>query len=265
VFSKVDIRSGYYQIKIREGDEWKTISKTKVGLYEWLVMPFGLSNAPSTFMSLINHIFRPSISIFVIVYFNDILMYSKTEEHLNHLKQVIQVLEREKLYENLKKYTFLTHEVTFLGHIVTANGIQVDESKVEAIRSWPVLKGIHDVRSFHGLSSFYRRSIKNFNTIMAPMIEVIKGSSFQWNAKAQQAFKEIKLKLTQVPVLAQTCFEKVFEVEIDAYGVGISGVLTQEGRPLVFFSEKLYESKRRYSTYDKEFYAIISCLEHWSH
>jgi len=266
VFSKVDLRSGYHQIRIREGDEWKTAFKTKGGLYEWLVMPFGLSNAPSTFMRLMNHVFRPYIGRFVVVYFDDILVYSKDEaEHQQHLYEIMRVLEKEKLYGNLKKCTFFTHEVTFLGYVVTSKGIRVDESKIEAIRSWPVPTSIHDVRSFHGLASFYRRFIRDFSTIMAPMTEVIKGSSFQWNAKAQGAFEEIKARLTQAPVLALPCFEKVFEVECDASGVGIGGVLTQEGRPIAFFSEKLCDAKRRYSTYDKEFYAIIRCLEHWSH
>ena len=266
VFSKVDLRSGYYQIRIREGDEWKTAFKTKGGLYEWLVMPFGLSNAPSTFMRLMNQVFRPFIGRFVVVYFDDILVYSQSEEeHLDHLTQVMKVLEKEKLYGNLKKCSFFTQEVTFLGYIVTAQGIKVDESKIEAIRSWPTPSSIHDVRSFHGLASFYRRFIRDFSTITAPMTDVLKQTSFKWNPKAQQAFEEVKKKLTQAPVLALPCFEKIFEVECDASGVGIGGVLTQEGRPIAYFSEKLCDSKRKYSTYDKEFYAIIRSLEHWSH
>ena len=159
-------------------------------------MPFGLSNAPSTFMMLMNQVFRvfrPYIGRFVVVYFDNILIYGKNEEeHQSHLGQIMKVLEKEKLFGNLKKCTFFSNEV--------AHGIHVDESKAEAIRSWPTPKSIHNVRSFHGLASFYRQFISNFGSIMAPMIEVIKGSSFKWNPKAQVAFEEINLKLTQAPV-----------------------------------------------------------------
>jgi len=266
VFSKIDLKSGYYQIRIKEGDEWKTAFKTKGGLFEWLVMPFGLSNAPSTFMRLMNQVFRPFIGKFVVVYFDDILIYSRSEEeHLDHLTQVMLVLDEQKLFGNLKKCTFFTPEITFLGYIVSIDGVKVDESKIEAIRSWPVPKSIRDVRSFHGLASFYRRFIRNFSTITAPMTEVIKGTSFRWTPKAQAAFEEVKRLLTQAPVLTLPCFDKIFEVECDASGVGIGGVLTQEGKPLAFFSEKLCDSRRKYSTYDKEFYAIVRCLEHWNH
>jgi len=213
-----------------------------------------------------NEVFRPYISLFVVVYFDDILVYSKSEkEHLKPLTEIMHVSEKEKLYGNLKKCTFFTNEVTFLGYVVTPEGINVEDSKVEAIRSWPTPKSIHDIQSFHGLASFYRRLIRNFSTVVAPMTKILKGSSFHWNPQAQAAFEEIKSKLTQAPILALPNFEKLFEVECDASEVGIGGVLTQEGRPIAFFSEKLNDAKRKYSTYDKEFYAIVRCLEHWNH
>ncbi|XP_038972043.1 uncharacterized protein LOC120104632, partial [Phoenix dactylifera] len=175
VFSKIDLKSGYYQIRMKEGDEWKTAFKTKYGLYEWMVMPFGLSNAPSTFMRLMNHVLRSFIGKFVVVYFDDILIYSKTlDEHVNHLHVVLNVLRENKLYANLKKCSFCHESIVFLGFVVSSKGISVDEEKVRAIREWPTPKNANEVRSFHGLASFYRRFVKNFSSIAAPLNELVK-------------------------------------------------------------------------------------------
>ncbi|XP_057770955.1 uncharacterized protein LOC130990742 [Salvia miltiorrhiza] len=158
VFSKIDLKSGYHQIRIREGDEWKIAFKTKYGLYEWLVMPFGLTNAPSTFMRLMHHVLRNFIGKFVVVYFDDILIYSKNvEEHLDHLRAVLDTLRKESLYANLKKCSFCMDKVVFLGFVVSANGIEMEKEKVKAILEWPIPQNVAQVRSFHGLASFYRR------------------------------------------------------------------------------------------------------------
>ncbi|GJR60247.1 coiled-coil domain-containing protein SCD2 isoform X1 [Tanacetum coccineum] len=266
VFSKVDLRSGYHQIRIYEGDEWKTAFKTKEGLYEWLVMPFGLSNAPSTFMRLMNHVLKPLLGSFIVVYFDDILVYSRTtDEHQSHLSQLFKVLDQERLYGNSEKCEFFSNQVTFLGYLVSAQGIQVDEKKVQAIRDWPVPQSIQQVRSFHGLASFYRRFIKNFSTIVSPMTEVTRFKTFTWTPQAQRDFDEIKQQLSSTSVLALPYFHEVFEVECDVFGVGIGAVLSQLNRPVAYFSEKLNDAKRRYTTYDKEFYAIIRALEHWQY
>jgi hypothetical protein len=263
VFSKVYLRSGYHQIRIYEGDEWKTAFKTKEGLYEWLVMPFGLSNAPSTFMRLMNHVLKPFLGSFIVVYFDDILVYSRTmDEHQSHLSQLFKVLDQERFYGNLDKCEFFTNQVTFLGYLVSEQGIKVDEKKVQAIRDWPVPQSIQQVRSFHGLAYFYRRFIKNFSTIVSPMTEVTRFKTFTWTPQAQRAFDEIKQQSSSTSVLALPCFQEVFEVECDASGVGIGAVLSQLNRPIAYFSEKLNDTKRRYTTYDKEFYAIIRALEH---
>ncbi|GKE55942.1 RNA-directed DNA polymerase [Tanacetum coccineum] len=210
---------------MRPGYEWKTTFKTRDGLYEWMVMPFGLSNAPSIFMRLMN----------------------------------------KNLYANWKKCHFLVTEVTFLGYIVTCTGIKMDPAKVEVIIRWPTPSTIHDIRSFHELASFYRRFIQNFSSIIAPLTECIKGGRFKWTSEAAKAFDILKAKATEAPVFALPNFNEVFQVECDASRVGIGGVLSQNQRPIAFFSEKMNDARRKYSTYDKEFYAIVRSLDTWRH
>uniref|UniRef100_A0A2N9HIB0 Reverse transcriptase n=1 Tax=Fagus sylvatica TaxID=28930 RepID=A0A2N9HIB0_FAGSY len=267
IFSKIDLKSGYHQIRMKEGDEWKTAFKTKYGLYEWLVMPFGLTNAPSTFMRLMNHVLRAFIGKFVVVYFDDILVYSKDlNEHIEHLRYVFDVLKCEKLYANFKKCNFCMEKVVFLGYVVTTTGIEVDEEKVKAIKEWPTPKSITEVRSFHGLASFYRRFVKDFSTLAAPLTEVIKKNvGFHWGADQENAFATIKERLCSAPVLALPNFNKTFEIECDASGIGIGAVLMQDRRPIAFFSEKLSGASLKYPTYDKELYALVRALETWQH
>ncbi|KAG7583645.1 Integrase catalytic core [Arabidopsis suecica] len=267
IFSKVDLKSGYHQIRMKEGDEWKTAFKTKQGLYEWLVMPFGLTNAPSTFMRLMNHVLRAYIGHFVVVYFDDILVYSKSlEEHVDHLKMVLEVLRKEKLYANLKKCTFGTDNLVFLGFVVSTDGVKVDEEKVKAIREWPSPKSVGEVRSFHGLAGFYRRFVKDFSTLAAPLTEVIKKNvGIKWEQAQEDAFQALKEKLTNAPVLSLPDFIKTFEIECDASGVGIGAVLMQDKKPIAYFSEKLGGATLNYPTYDKELYALVRALQTWQH
>ncbi|XP_048227253.1 uncharacterized protein LOC125369283 [Ricinus communis] len=242
IFSKIDLRSGYHQMKIREGDEWKTAFKTKQGLYEWLVMPFGLCNALSSFMRLMNEVLRPFLNKFVVVYLDDILVYSKNnEEHLIHLRMLFGRLRGQKLYGKLEKCTFMTPSVVFLGYIVTGEGVHVDPEKVKAIQSWLAPKNVNENRSFHGLASFYRRFIRNFSIIMAPITELTKKGEFEWNEVAQRAFEKVKFQLCNALVLIFPDFNKVFEMECDASGIGIGAVLIQERKLVSYFSEKLMQ------------------------
>ncbi|WVZ84536.1 hypothetical protein U9M48_031562, partial [Paspalum notatum var. saurae] len=257
IFTKIDLRSGYHQIRMKLGDEWKTAFKTKFGLYEWLVMPFGLTNAPSTFMRLMNEVLRPFIGLFVVVYFDDILIYSKSmHEHLEHLRAVFDALRAARLFGNIEKCIFCTQRVAFLGYVVTPQGIEVDSSKIDAIREWPTPTTITRIRSFLGLA----------DSTVAPLHELTKKDApFSWGDSQEVAFTTLKDKLTHAPLLQLPDFNKVFELECDASGIGIGAVLLQEGKPVAYFSEKLSGASLRYSTYDKELYALVRTLQTWQH
>ena len=227
-------------------------------------MPVGLTNAPSTFMRLMNEVLRAFIGRFVVVYFDDILIYSKSlEEHLDHLRAVFNALRDARLYGNLEKCTFCTNRVAFLGYVVTAQGIEVDPAKIEAIESWPQPRTVTQVRSFLGLAGFYRRFVKDFGSIAAPLNELTKKDvPFVWGDAQQEAFMILKDKLTHAPLLQLPDFNKTFELECDASGIGLGGVLLQDGKPVAYFSEKLSGPSLNYSTYDKELYALVWTWKH---
>jgi hypothetical protein len=173
LFTKIELRSGYHQIRMKLGDEWKMAFKTKFGLYEWLVMPFGLTNAPNTFMRLMNGVLRPFIGLFVVVYFDDILIYSKSmEDHLKHLSVVFDALRTARLFANMDKCIFCTQRVSCFGYVVTPQGIEVDSSKIAAIQEWPTPTTVTQIQSFLGLASFYCGFVHDFSSIAAPLHEL---------------------------------------------------------------------------------------------
>jgi hypothetical protein len=214
-FSKIDLKSGYHQIRMREGDEWKTPFKTNKGLCEWLVMPFGLTNAPSTFIRLMNEVLKDFIGNFVIVYLDDILVFIKTkEEHLRHLTLVMRRLQWEKLLINMKKSSFMRTKVIFLGFVISSNELNMDLEKVRAIREWPSPRSIFKVRSFHGLACFYRKFIRIFSGICAPMMDTMKKRHkyFKWKEEAKKSFRILKENIIEQLILVLPDLGKTFQV-----------------------------------------------------
>jgi len=263
IFTKIDLKSGYNPV-IKPGDEWKIVFKTKFGLHKWLVMPFGLTNAQSTFMRLMHHVLRPFIGKCVVVYFDNIYIYSLSlEDHEKHVRQVLETLRKESLYA---KCIFALDHIDFLGFVVSSKGVYVDKEKVAAIQHWPTPSNVSEVRSFHGLASFYRQFAKDFSTIVAPLNAIVKKDVvFKWGQGQIEAFENLKEKLTKAPILVLPNFAKTFEIECEASNIGIGAVLLQEGHPIAYFSEKLKGSHLNYSTYDKKLYALVGALKNWQH
>ena len=187
VFSKIDLRSRYHQLRVKEADIHKTAFRTRYGHYEFLVMPFGLTNAPAAFMDLMNRVFQPFLDRFVVVFIDDILVYSETKEkHDEQLRIVLQVLRENELFAKFCKCEFWLREVTFLGHVVSAEGIMVDPQKIEAILEWKPPNSVTEIRSFLGLAGYYRRFVEGFSVLAAPLTKLIrKVAPLVWTNKQQ--------------------------------------------------------------------------------
>ncbi|WVZ52838.1 hypothetical protein U9M48_003857 [Paspalum notatum var. saurae] len=267
VFSKIDLRSGYHQLKIRPSDILKTAFTTKYGLYEYTVMSFGLTNALAYFMKLVNSVFMDYLDKFVVVFIDDILIYSKTEaEHEEHLRLVLQRLREHKLYAKFSKCEFWIDEVRFLGHVVSKGGIAVDPSKVSTVTNWKVPEIPKEVRGFLGLAGYYRRFIKKISRIAKPMTSLLeKDAEFRWTNAQQAAFDELKKRLTTAPVLTLPDQQKKFIVYCDASRDGLGCVLMQEGKVIAYASRQLRKHEVNYPTHDLELTAVVHALKIWRH
>jgi hypothetical protein len=241
VFSKVDLRSGYHQIKIRPKGIPKTVFSTRYGLYEYLVMSFGLTNALADFMYLMNSVFMPELDKLAVVFIDGILIYFKSEEeHVRHLRVILQWLQDHQLYAKFSKCAFWLKEVPFLGHIISAEGIAVDPSKVQQVLDWKSPKSVTQICSFLGLAGYYCWFIPNFSHIAKPMTKLFeKEANFKWSMQWKEAFLTLKKFLTIAPVLAQPDIEKSFDVYCDASGTDIGGVLMQDGHAIAYASQQL--------------------------
>lgn len=265
-FSKIDLRAGYHQIRMHEKDIHKTAFRTTFGHYEYLVMPFGLSNAPGTFQALMNKIFGPYLRIFILVFFDDILVFSKDlKEHLEHLEIVLALLREHTLFAKLSKCAFAVPQVEYLGHVISASGVSTDPAKIQAIAEWQTPKSVTQLRSFLGLAGYYRRFIQSYSIICRPLHDMLKKGQFQWSEPQDKAFQQLKHALITAPVLALPNFSQPFILETDASGTGIGAVILQGGRAIAYYSSALCPRNSALSTYEKEALAILEALKKWRH
>ncbi|KAK1617173.1 hypothetical protein QYE76_022690 [Lolium multiflorum] len=267
VFSKIDLRTGYHQLKIRASDIPKTAFTTRYGLYEYNVMSFGLTNAPAYFMNLMNKIFMNFLDKFVVVFIDDILIYSKTEEeHEQHLEMVLETLREHQLYAKFSKCEFWLREVGFLGHILSAGGIAVDPSKIKTVAEWKAPTTQTEVRAFLGLAGYYRRFVEGFSSIARPMTQLLKkDKKFEWTNKCEESFQQLKSRLTSAPILIMPDITKPFDVYCDASKIGLGCVLMQEGKVISYLSRQLKQHEQNYPTHDLELAAVVLALKVWRH
>jgi hypothetical protein len=292
-FSSLDLTSGYNQFKLVDSDIPKTAFNTHIGKYEWKVLPMGLTNAPAVFQTKMNTLFGKHVNRWVCIYLDDVLIFSKTEEeHFQHIRWVLDILQKNGLKAKNSKCEFFKTELKFLGHIVSENGMKPDPAKVAVIEEWPTPKTVYDVRSFLGLANYFRKFIRGYAAITAPLTDLLKGINkqdkkgrlvhlgklpaaeaealkqqflSQWTTTCQRAFTDLKTALTTAPVLTMPDFEQHFEVVTDACDIppAIGGVLLQEGHPVAFYSRKLNGAELNYSATDKEMLGVIGALREW--
>ncbi|GKC15183.1 putative nucleotidyltransferase, ribonuclease H [Tanacetum coccineum] len=267
VYSKIDLRSGYHQLRVREEDIPITAFRTRYGHYEFQVMPFGLTNAPAVFMDLMNRVCKPYLDKFVIVFIDDILIYSKTKgEHSEHLKIILDLLKKEKLYAKFSKCDFWLESVQFLGHVINREGVHVDPAKIEAVKNWPVPKSPTEVRQFMGLAGYYRRFIEGFSLIAKPLTKLTqKNKRFEWGADEDEAFQKLKQDLCTAPILALPEGPDDFVVYCDASLKGYGAVLMQRDKVIAYASRQLKTHEENYTTHDLELGAVVFALRLWRH
>jgi hypothetical protein len=267
VFLKIDLRSGYHQLKIQESDIPKTAFRTRYGLYEYTVMSFGLTNAPAYFIYLMNKVFMEYLDRFVVVFIDDILIFSKAmEEHEGHLRLVLEKLRSNQLYAKFSKCEFWLTEVAFLRHVISAGGVSVDLEKVRDVLNWMPPITVLEIRSFLGLAGYYHRFIKDFSKIAKPMMKLLeKNKAFEWTKECRASFEELKKRLTSSPVLVLPDLNKKFDIYCDASRQGLGCVLMQEGQVVCYASRQLRKHEENYPTHDLELAAVVHALKIWRH
>ena len=267
VYSKIDLRTGYHQLRVRETDIPKTAFRTRYGHFEFTMMPFGLMNTPAAFMDLMHRVFQPYLDQFIVVFVNDILIYSQSDwKHEDHFRIVLHLLRDHQLYAKFSKCKFWLTEVRFLGHVVSASGVSVDPEKVEAVMSRERPKSVFEIRCFLGLAGYYRRFIEDFSRLAAPMTRLTrKEVKFDWDDRCEEAFNELKRRLTTTPILIVPDRGQGYTVYCDASRAGLGCVLMQPGRVVAYGSRQLKNHEKNYPTHNMELVAIVFALKIWRH
>jgi hypothetical protein len=271
VFTKLDVITAFHRMRIARGDEWKTAFRTRFGLYEWVVTPFGLANAPSTFQRYVNWVLRDVLDDFCSAYLDDIIIYSKNrKQHRKHVRTVLQQLRDAGLQCDIDKCEFEVESTKYLGFIIEAGkGVRMDPEKVKAIQEWQAPTTVKGVRSFLGFANFYRRFVEHLSDVVWPLTELTRTDrAFEWSAEAERAFRRLKRIFLSEPALLQFAFDKPTRIETDSSGWCVGGTLLQSNDdgiylPCTFFSKKLSSAECNYEIYDKEMLAIIRSLEEW--
>uniref|UniRef100_A0A8C5MLK4 Gypsy retrotransposon integrase-like protein 1 n=1 Tax=Leptobrachium leishanense TaxID=445787 RepID=A0A8C5MLK4_9ANUR len=273
IFTKIDLCRAYNLVRMREGDEWKTAFRSRYGHFEYLVMPFGLCNAPAAFQHFLNDIFRDVLDTFLVVYLDDLLVYSRTiQEHEQHVRLVLSRLRQHKLYGKIEKSTFEKSSIEFLGYVLSPGHVEMDKAKIKVILDWPTPRDKKMVQQFMGFANFYRRFIRSFSHLTAPITSLTKKDvRFCWTEEAQQAFNKLKESFTQAPILKQPDINLPYSLETDASDIALGAILSQKSgvknlmHPVAFYSRRLSPAEKNYSIGEKELLAIKSALEEWRH
>jgi hypothetical protein len=254
-FSKLDLCSGFHQILLKPGEQFKTVFQTHFGQFEFRVLAFGLTGAPGTFQGALNDTLAPCLRKFVIIFFDDILVYSTTyAKHIEQLRQMFEWLLKDQWKLKLLKCTFAQHSVSYPRHILSGDGVSTDLEKVKVIVDWPAPKSVKELRSFLGLAGHYRKFVKQFNILARPLTDLLKKNTvFLWTRDHDGSFAALKLAMSSTPVLALPDFSLPFAIETDACATGIGAVLIQQGHPLAFISKALGPRNRGLSTYEKKY------------
>jgi hypothetical protein len=261
------LRAGFHQILLRDGEEFKTAFQTYLGQYEFCVMAFGLTGAPSTFQGAMNATLAPGLRKFVIVFFDDILVFSPSlETHIEHLQQVFDWLRRDQWKLKKSKCTFAKQSISYLGHVMSAEGLSTDPAKVRAVAEWPVPTSVKELCGFLGLAGYYRKFIRHFGILAKPLTELLKKDQvFVWTSAHAEAFALLRSALCSAPVLALPDFTRPFHLETDASGSGVGAVLQQDGHPIAFISKPLSPRNQGLTVYEKEYLAILLAVDYWHH